>query len=155
MKISEAYFHHILARCTPEDGCLIWPGGTTGHPKTPYPVGRPPGQKTRTLHRAVFEYVNGYLPEGRKEVIEHTCHRSLCINPDHLRHVTQRQNLLSPGSVTINAINAAKTHCTNGHEFTPENTYVTKPSPSTGKGGGQRSCRACKRDWARQNRTAV
>ena len=143
-----------MARVLRDGDCLLWQGAKTSHKTTPYPIANVTDEgvnKTWLLHRAVFKHVNGYLPEGRKEVIEHTCHRSLCINPDHLRHVTQRQNLLSPGSVTINAINAAKTHCTNGHEFTPENTYITKPSPTTGKGGGQRSCRACKRDWARRN----
>lgn len=34
------------------------------------------------------------------------------------------------------------THCGNGHEYTPENTYVRR-------GGGARSCRACNRERMR------
>ena len=36
-----------------------------------------------------------------------------------------------------------KTHCIRGHEFTPENTYTDVR--------GARICRACKREWAREN----
>ena len=39
--------------------------------------------------------------------------------------------------------NAAKTHCANGHEFTPANTYV-RPN-------GSRDCRACKRQAKRES----
>lgn len=43
---------------------------------------------------------------------------------DTVRHGTHRQ--------------ASQTHCVNGHEFTPENTYI-RP------GTGHRTCRACHR----------
>lgn len=36
-----------------------------------------------------------------------------------------------------------KTHCKNGHEFTEENTRILA--------NGSRVCRACKREWAREN----
>lgn len=43
---------------------------------------------------------------------------------------------------------ARKTHCVHGHEYTPENTYVTKH--------GTRVCRTCNRaaqkEWARRKR---
>lgn len=47
--------------------------------------------------------------------------------------------------------NALKTHCVNGHEFTPENTYVRK--------AGGRNCRACvlansKRRWLERKAAA-
>ena len=132
-----------LARCVRQGGCLIWPGATTGHATTKYPVATIDG-KTQLLHRAVFLAHYGWLPEGRKVVIEHTCMRSLCLNWRHLRAATQAQNLLR--GKTVNAANAAKTHCVNGHEFTPENTYMKKSQ-------GKRACRACKREWARRARS--
>lgn len=47
---------------------------------------------------------------------------------DTLRHGTHR--------------NASKTHCERGHEYTPENTYLSTRSD----GRTQRVCRACKRE---------
>jgi hypothetical protein len=35
-----------------------------------------------------------------------------------------------------------RTHCANGHEYTPENTYR--------KDGGWRECRQCRRDYMRR-----
>lgn len=40
-------------------------------------------------------------------------------------------------SDTPAAVNAAKTHCKHGHEFTPENTRLDR--------GGYRCCRTCDR----------
>ena len=34
-------------------------------------------------------------------------------------------------------------HCIHGHEFTPENTLITKK--------GRRSCRTCQRNWWRDH----
>lgn len=40
-------------------------------------------------------------------------------------------------------INADKTHCVNGHEFTPENTYLWR---------GKRKCIECRNEGARRFR---
>lgn len=44
------------------------------------------------------------------------------------------------------AVRTARTHCVHGHEFTPENTYVTKE--------GWRNCRACSREKMRRRSAA-
>jgi len=49
-------------------------------------------------------------------------------------------------SSSIAAINAKKTHCPQGHEFTPDNTYLTKKN--------QRNCNACNVMRARQRAKA-
>jgi len=43
---------------------------------------------------------------------------------------------------TVAAHNAQKTHCPQGHEFTPENTYRV---------GGARRCRECNRARCREH----
>lgn len=86
----------------------------------------------RNAHRVAYELFKGQIPEGM-QVDHFACDNPPCCNPDHLRLVTARENLLrSDGRA---AINAAKTHCAYGHEFTPENTYV--------RANGGRTCRAC------------
>ena len=62
-----------------------------------------------------------------------------CVNPAHLEAVTHRENVLRGAGVS--AIQARKTHCKHGHEFTPENTMKVR----TPSGNGGRRCRTCDR----------
>ena len=58
-----------------DDGCwLAGPDGT-------YPRASIAG-KNQTLHRHVWEYVNGEIPDGHH--VHHKCRMTNCINPDHL-----------------------------------------------------------------------
>jgi hypothetical protein len=104
--------------------------------------------RTRTAHRISYEVFVGPIPEGRQ--LDHLCHtldrhclggRSCphrrCVNPAHLEPVTQRENKLR--GVSFSAVNAVKTHCAQGHEFTSENTYYRTPT--------NRQCRTCIRAW--------
>ncbi|OZC50545.1 hypothetical protein CH289_16090 [Rhodococcus sp. RS1C4] len=83
-------------------------------------------------HRFAYELVVGPVPEGL--TLDHTCRNRICVNPSHLDPVTMRENTLRGESVP--AVNARKTHCVRGHEFTTENTY---PIPA-----GGRACRTCR-----------
>lgn len=42
-------------------------------------------------HRVSWDLLVGDIPNGM--VLDHICHVRLCVNPDHLRVVTQKQNL--------------------------------------------------------------
>lgn len=87
---------------------------------------------TRITHRIAYQLVVGPIPEGLE--LDHLCRNRACCNPDHLEAVTHAINALR--GISANAINARKTHCLRGHEFTPENTRID----SFG-----RHCRACRR----------
>lgn len=97
-------------------------------------------------HRIVWQALVGGIPEGMQ--IDHLCRLERCVNPDHLRVVTAREN--SRASFGPTGINAAKVKCKNGHVFTSDNTV---PLPN-----GRRECRTCKRrrqrDWAAARRAA-
>lgn len=46
--------------------------------------------RTQTAHRVSYELANGPIPAGIQ--IDHICHNRACVNPDHLRPVTHKQN---------------------------------------------------------------
>lgn len=122
-----------LARRTlvdPNTGCWEWQGCRTPEGYGQIAVdGRICG-----THRIAWESYCGPIPNGLQ--VDHLCRNPRCCNPEHLEPVTLRENILRGESPA--ARNARKTHCKNGHEFTPENTYQRKD----GRGG--RECRTCR-----------
>lgn len=117
--------------------------------------------KRGLAHRWAYEHYRGKIPFGVEP--DHLCRVRECANPWHLELVTHRENVLRSNGVT--AINARKTHCDYGHEFTEENTIARKD--------GGRACRLCEtrrsnkssrshrerepdyqRDWMRKYREA-
>lgn len=113
-----------------ESGCWEW----TGHTRKGYGIFSL-GGKSVTAHRVMYELMKDV--ELSKEVeLDHRCFNRKCQNPYHLEIVTGKQNTLR--SMGPTAINARKMECDNGHEFTPENTYI-RPDD------GARDCRECAR----------
>lgn len=98
------------------------------------------GDRSYLAHRVSYNIFKGKI--GKKMVIDHACKNKSCVNPDHLREFTVKENT-TINSNSVAAINAQKTHCIYGHEFTPENTVKVK------KG---KSCRTC--DTIRTNQSA-
>lgn len=88
-------------------------------------------------HRLSYKLNVGPIPDGL--VIHHKCNNPPCVNPRHLVPATSFDNLITFGLTNLGAVNSRKTHCSKGHEYTPENTY-TRPGHSA------RYCRACNRE---------
>ena len=114
--------------------CWLWMGSRTslGYGKF-YWEG-----KHTSAHRAMYKtFIN---PDIDGLDVDHLCRNPSCTNLLHLEAVTSKENTLR--GISPPAVNVMKTHCKRGHEFTPENTYITK--------GGNRSCIICKRaSWMR------
>ena len=90
----------------------------------------------------MYELVRDVKISSSKQV-DHLCKNRKCVNPDHLEVISGKENTLRGMGPT--AINARRTHCVNGHEFTPENTYI-RPDD------GARDCRTCAREAKRRQR---
>lgn len=114
--------------------CWLWTGST----RRGYGVFWNGGRRY-PAHRWSFEWSNGPIPDGL--VIDHMCRVRSCVNPAHLRAVTQRVNVMSGD--TIVAAEAARTVCRNGHPLTDENVRMTPE--------GWRECLPCTRArWRRK-----
>lgn len=74
---------------------------------------------------------------------DHLCRNRCCVNPDHLETVTNIENVNRGLTGKINHRNSKKTHCTQGHEYTEENTIVTVE--------GWRRCRTCYLKWNKRS----
>lgn len=108
-------------------------------------------------HRLSYRLFKGEIPDGL--IILHKCNRSVCVNPEHLKAGTFKENVQD-------AFNAGtfhpelyilKTHkkrreqqfCKYAHEFTEENTRIVK----TTRGGTARQCKECAKKRLKNGRT--
>ena len=141
-QFNERQRERILSSFKKGDGCWEWKYGFTskGYGQANY------DGKHGTAHRIVYQLLVGPIPKGL--FLDHLCRNRKCVRPEHLEPVTSRENnLRSTGPA---AVNAAKSHCKYGHEFTPENTKSKPSRPNS------RICRTCKRaegrDYQRRQR---
>jgi len=91
------------------------------------------GGRNVHAHIVSFTWEYGDIPEGFER--DHLCRNRACVRPDHLEAVTHWTNVAR--GISPHGLNAAKTKCRNGHDFSPENTRVNSK--------GQRVCITCAR----------
>jgi len=107
-------------------GCWLWQAYLDGRGYGKVQI----RNKWGRAHRTSYEYWNGKIPDDKE--IDHLCRNKNCVNPRHLEAVTHIENV-KRGNLGL--INKNKTHCKWGHNFTEENTIITK--------SGKRRCRIC------------
>lgn len=130
VKVGPTARHPSLGRC------WIWTGGTT---PDGYGVFSVAGRSVRA-HRWAHLQMVGPIPEGL-DLDHFACDRPGCVNPQHTRPVTVRENNLRSDCVSARA--AAATACPSGHPYDSANTYHWR---------GIRYCRACRAERARRRR---
>jgi hypothetical protein len=122
----------LMAHARGEDDCWEWPGADSGNGYGRISV----DGKTRATHIVAYELFTGErVPDDC--VLDHTCRNRACFNPRHLKPIPGVENTLIGEGPT--ALNARKTECIRGHEFTEENTLKRIRNGRT-----NRECRACK-----------
>lgn len=95
-----------------------------------------------TVHRREWIRQNGPIAGGL--YVLHKCDNPSCYNIEHLYLGTQKDNIRDQHERKRSRwhTHPLPSHCKRGHEFTPENTYMSK--------AGSRSCKTCKRERQRR-----
>lgn len=95
--IAQTYF-------CPVSGCWIWMGAINSLGRGNFKIGK----KQHRPYKLMWEEKNGPVPKGL--VLDHyKCDNPLCCNPDHVRPVSHRENILRGNGLASS--NAAKTNC--------------------------------------------
>lgn len=121
--------NYILERSIPEPttGCWLWNMSLDqdGYGRASFKDMKTPA------HRISYFAFKG---DFKSFMVCHKCDTPACVNPDHLWLGTAKDNMRD----CVSKGRKSKTHCVNGHEFTPDNTYIKNH-----KGEISKSCRIC------------
>lgn len=117
-----------------ESGCWLWNGPR--YKKTWHGQFRFRFQGTRLAHRLSWMFHNGPIPAGM--VVCHRCDVPHCVNPEHLFLGTWADNVRDMYAKGRQHIQAKKTHCRSGHEFSSDNTFKRQ--------NGTQGCKRCRSD---------
>lgn len=101
-----------------------------------------PDRKVMPAHRFAYHMANPDMDHTL--VVDHICRNRGCVNPSHLRLMTNKENVLC--GVGPTAVNAKKTACPKGHPYAGKNLCIDNR--------GRRVCRECTRvRKAKRNRS--
>lgn len=90
------------------NGCWLWTGTKNGKGYGYFRV----NHKAVMVHRFSYELVHGPIDKGL--VVDHICHNPACVNPEHLRPCTNKENTRNQSKGKRNT-SGFKGVCWNGH----------------------------------------
>lgn len=112
--------------------CWLW---TAGINRDGYGIFNPSHRQKIRSHRYSYELLVGPIPTGLQT--DHLCRNRPCCNPNHLEMVTLSENHRRGNA---GKIQAARTHCPQGHAYDLFNTRFDAGGTSL---QFKRKCRMC------------
>ena len=111
------------------DGCWNWIAviGSNGYGRFWF------NRKLWLAHRIAFLLAGKEIPNGL--VMDHTCRNRRCVNPDHLRTITSKENTLIGEGITARRLRSPT--CAKGHIWDKETTRINSKT-------GGRQCEICR-----------
>jgi hypothetical protein len=94
--IRKSVEERFWAKVEKTDGCWLWTGAISGKSGTAsaargYGYFGVTSKKIVRAHRWAYETLVGPIPEGME--LDHLCHITTCVNPNHLEAVTHLENV--------------------------------------------------------------
>ncbi len=131
--MTDSLMARFWAKVDKTDTCWLWTASqrTNGYGQFAIKHGQ-----VVYAHRFAYEALVGPIPVGLQ--IDHLCRVRHCVNPSHMEPVTPRENTLRGYGISV--INAAKTHCPQGHLYDAR------------RQNGDRRCRTCNREEKRRQK---
>ena len=144
----------------PNSGCWLWLGYARRNPVQLRPKIAINGHE-RSAHRVALEVFKGPIPSGVYAC--HTCHNTMCVNPEHLYPGTAKQNTqdmmragrhfsqnnpiaLQALKIRIKKVGAARRaarFCKQGHLLEGDNLYFHAPT-------NRRRCKTCRERYRKE-----
>ncbi len=132
----DARFDAFVMPLPCEPGCWLWMGSTRSGGYGGFHVG---GTTKVGAHRYAYERANGPIPHGLW--VLHRCDTPTCVRPDHLflgTAIDNYRDMVAKGRRGRPVWSRPRrTHCSLGHELTPDNVYLRQRN--------SRQCRICRR----------
>jgi hypothetical protein len=120
------------------DECWPWTGARTPRGAGNFRLSNP----RRVVRAYVYAWEPAYGPVPAGYELHHRCEHPWCCNPTHLELRTSADR----DRAWAGKAQRARTHCPQGHEYTPENTWVYR---------GRRYCRTCRRERERARKSRL
>lgn len=102
--MTDEQIRRFWASARPDGDCLIWAKSCRINGYGQVTLGR----RNRSVHRVAYELAYGPIPAGL--LVDHTCRTHACINPEHLRLATVKQNAENRALATKSASGVRGVH---------------------------------------------
>lgn len=133
MILSIKQLNRFWSKVRKTKSCWIWNGArtTTGYGTCSF------NNRTQRSHRISYLITKGAISNGL--VLDHICRNRICVNPNHLRAITNRENILLGNSPMAKF--SRRTKCCRGHILKGKNII---PYKLNGKSYGRRCVKCMK-----------